>query len=77
MRGLGGLKVSQLGRRWLSIKSGPVVIAQRHSSGLGLSELFGWIVKVVCRSKDSWGNAGVPYPPLVTAYCMGLQHLDR
>ena len=73
----GSLKASHLRRGGLGIKSGPVVIMQRSHSGLGLSELFRQIVMVFCRPKDPQGNARVAYPSLVTAYCMGLHHLDR
>ena len=76
--GSGSFKASSLRRGLLSIGSGPIVIIEQWPhGGLRLSELFGQIIEVLCRPKDSWGNAWVAHPYLITAHCVCLQCLDH
>ena len=59
--GSGGFEASSLRRGLLSIRIGPIVIIEQWPhSGLRCSELFGWIIKVLCRPKDSCGMLGWP-----------------
>ena len=76
MLGSGGFEASSLTGGLLGIRIGPIVIIEQwHHSGLGLSELFGWVKEILLGLKTQ-GNACVAHPSLMAAYCVCLQHLD-